>query len=266
MDEGIRVTVNGLEYKNEMGVSSTFDEVSSQVQMYEAEPIEISVTPWPACLTCTFKPKVVKMVDENEAKVDPVNLDEELKKKIDRVLEDSTIEDLQTILNEKITELEGLKKEKEDSVKKSGDVIGKLKKELEDKEKVTQDLEKRVKSLEDNLSAEKRKPFIEELKELDTKKIFDDEDIAAMSIDKIKSKCAVLKEQEKEKEVVSKIKVTSLEQSIDNNVKKVESEGGGIAKKLDFLEMPEEELLKYIDPATEYGRAIIKARKLKKSE
>jgi hypothetical protein len=237
-----------IEQERALGLSLVFDNITINGDSVEAEPMEVGVTPRPDCVTCTLKYGVKKMVGEQEKK-DPV--DTAVKEKIDEALDAATIEELQSLLESKTTELETEKKA-------SNEGLSKLKTELESKEARIKELEKGLadqKSAHDKLVKEledaKRKPVIDALKAEDKKGLYSDKIVAMLEIAEIQDATKKLKEQN---EVVAKITVTSLETSATN----AQKQEAPPPKKKRVEEMETvDELKAAMDIDTDYGKALV---------
>lgn len=246
----------------DIGSSLTIEIVYKNDVAVEVEPFEISITPWPDCETCIVKPRLVKMVEEEEKKEEE-DVDE-IKKKIDENLEKASIEELQSLLNAKITQLESVEEEAKKwkcKADESGDMIKKLRESLETKEKKASTLEDKVNDLTDKvtklmsaLEDERRAGPIEKLKELDKAGLYDDELISVMSLEKIKEKIKKLKDEEATR---SKVKVTSMETSVKNAKDKDEES----QLQIDLLKSEIKDLEKAVDPDTEIYKKIKRLRK-----
>jgi hypothetical protein len=227
----IELIKKSLKEHAQIGVSLTYDSIfnkmENEARMIEIHPFELSVTPWPACDTCVIDmSEQIKKTQENDA-------DKTAKAAIDKALKEASIEELQALLEKRglehedekakatVVATESAKKiaELEATAKTQGDEIVKIKAELEVTRKAKAEAE--------------RAPFVAALKELDSGKLYDDEDIAVMSIAKIQDKTAKLK---KSKELEAKIVVTSMAKTATENQEKPLSKKEALKKKMDSCE------------------------------
>ncbi len=246
-----------VEFEKNIGLSLVYDDIKINKETAEAEPMEVGVTRRPDCVTCTLKYGVKKMV-ENEKK-EPAT---ETKEKVQEALEKATIDELQSLLEEKVTELEAEKKTAAETIKNE---VGKVRTELESKDKAFKELEKNHKDLSEKfskLTAEldgaKRKPYIDALKAEDKKSVFSDKMLTSLEIKDIQEITAKLKEQN---DVLSKIKVTSLETSAEKA--QTDQAPTPKLKKVEECET-EEELKLVLDIDTAYGKEALKRLKERK--
>lgn len=227
-----------------MGASSTYDSIGvktdNEVRVLEVHPLELSVTPWPACNTC-----VIKMSEQPKETVE----NDDAAKLVEDALKNATIEELTELLNRKTLELEEAR-EKISKLEDKAEPISKKNTELESKVKtLTDKVDKLVTELETERAAKaeaeakaakiardaERAPFIAQLKENDKLDLFDDEMIESMDIDAIKAKTEKLISQN---ETASKIVVTSMQKSAEENQAKDEpvSPREAILKKMESCE------------------------------
>lgn len=227
-----------------IGASSTYDGITvrdkEKVGLIEVHPFELSVTPWPACDTC-----VIKMSEQPKTTVENDGATE----LVENALQNATIEELTALLDRKTLELEEAK-EKISKLENKAEPISKKNSELESKVKtLTDKVDKLVTELETERAAKaeaeakadkiardaERAPFISQLKENDKLGLFDDAMIESMDIDAIKEKTKKLVSQN---EVSSKIVVTSMQKSAEENQEKDEpaSPRETILKKMESCE------------------------------
>ena len=191
-------------------------------ELIDAEPLEYSLTPYPACETCTTESECKLAPGGEEMTEKETNTPDELQEQLDNLAEKE--KELEEVHQKKLGELEAKARELEMLEKE----LEERKKEIESKSVENEALKAAIAELENKIVALEKKPVLERIKELedeDTWKFFEKE-YGSKDIACLKSRLAALEKRKKAAPpiIVEEVKETTPKLSVKEILEFIEDE------------------------------------------